>query len=355
MKPAIHQFVAGFSNGDAISNEARVWRSIFRSWGHESEIFCELKRILPELRKDTRDLATASETIRSSDIVILHLSIGSDANLAFKSMNCRKVILYHNITPPDFFRGFNEELVRHLTIGREQLALLRDVADVNLAVSKFNASEMTAAGYKNVGVIPLMLDRTNWNGPVDQRLTKRYRDGFTNILFVGRCAPNKRIEDLLFTLYYCQKYVNPETRLIHVGSFAGLERYQGLLRTKAMELRVNHFVIAGSVRPDELRAYYKAADVFLCLSEHEGFCIPLLEAMGHNIPVIAYNAGAIEETLGGAGVLVNEKRFDMIAETIQRISTDAALRNAVIKGQDNRLAAFETLDIPGMMKSALNI
>ncbi len=355
MKPAIHQIVAGYSNGDAISNEARVWRATFRAWGHASEIYCETKRILPELRSDARDLSTAPSAIGPDDIAILHLSIGSDANLVFKGLHCRKVILYHNITPPDFFRGYNEEIVRHLVTGREHLALLRDAADINLAVSKYNASEMVEAGYKDVGVIPLMVDRSHWNGPVDRRLVDRYRDGYVNIVFVGRCAPNKRIEDLLFALYYCQKYVNPQTRLIHVGSFAGLERYQGLLRTKAMELRLQNFVVAGSVRPDELRAYYQAADVFLCLSEHEGFCIPLLEAMGHKLPVIAYDAGAVAETLDGSGVLVKKKDFGIIAETVQRLATDQALRNAVIAGQNDRLTRFEQLDIPGMMKKALGL
>lgn len=355
MKPAIHQLVAGFSNGDAISNEARVWRATFRGWGHASEIYCETKRILPELRGDARDLATAAATIGPDDIAILHLSIGSDANLVFKDLRCRKAILYHNITPPDFFRGLNEEIVRHLVTGREHLALLRDTADINLAVSRFNASEMTGAGYRDVGVIPLMVDRTHWKGPSDRRLTERYRDGHVNIVFVGRCAPNKRIEDLLFTLYYSQKYVNPHTRLIHVGSFAGLERYQGLLRTKAIELRLRNLVFAGSVRADELRAYYQAADVFLCLSEHEGFCIPLLEAMGHRVPVIAYDAGAIAETLDGAGVLVRHKDFGLIAETIQRIATDTPLRNAILAGQDARLTRFEHLDIPGLMRQALGL
>jgi len=355
MKPAIHQILAGYSNGDAISNEARVWRATFRGWDHPSEIYCETKRILPELRSEARDLATAASTIGPDDIAILHLSIGSDANLLFKSLRCRKVILYHNITPPDFFRGYNEELVHQLILGRDHLAQLRDAADINLAVSRFNASELTEAGYKNVGVIPLIVDRSHWNGPTDRRLVEKYRDGFTNIVFVGRCAPNKRIEDLLFTLYYCQKYVNPRTRLIHVGSFAGLERYQGLLRTKAMELRLQHFVVAGSVRSDQLRAYYQAADVFLCLSEHEGFCIPLLEAMGHKIPVIAYDAGAIAETLDGAGVLVRDKHFDVLAETVQRVAGDAVLKQAIIAGQNERLARFEQLDIPGMMKMALGL
>jgi glycosyltransferase involved in cell wall biosynthesis len=354
MKPAIHQLVAGFSNGDAISNEARLWRAIFRGWGHPSDIFCETKRILPELRKDARDLTEAAAALGPDDIVILHLSIGSDANLVFRSLRARKVILYHNITPPDFFRGYHEEIRAQLARGREQLAALRDTAEVNLAVSRFNATELEQAGFRDVGVVPLVIDRSHWTGPADRRVIQQYRgDGMINLLFVGRLVPNKRIEDLLFTLYYCQRYTNPNTRLIHVGSPAGLERYQALLRTKAMELKLNHLVFAGSVRPDELRAYYQSADLFLCLSEHEGFCIPLLEAMGHRLPVVAFDAGAVAETLDGAGVLVREKRFDLLAELIHRLTTDPALRAAVVAGQDTRLARFEQTDIPALLRDRL--
>lgn len=353
MTRAIHQLVAGFSNGDAISNEARIWRSVFRSWGHPSEIYCEARRILPELRKDTCDLATAASTIRPEDVAILHLSIGSEANHVFRNLTCRKAIIYHNITPPQFFRGYQEEIANLLARGREEMARLAGSAEINMAVSRFNASELASAGYRNPTVIPLVLDRSNWRGDADRAVLSEYDDGCLNILFVGRCAPNKRIEDLLFTLYYCQRYVHASTRLMHVGSASGLERYQALLRTKARELKVDRFVMAGSVPPAALRGFYQAADVFLCLSEHEGFCIPLLEAMGHQLPVIAFDAGAVAETLDGAGVLFREKRFDLLAEMIHRVATDKALREGIIRGQNERLARYEGQDIPAMMKKAL--
>lgn len=353
MTQAIHQFVAGYSNGDAISNEARAWRAVFRRWGHASEIYCERKRILPELRKDTRELTDAAATIKPDDIVILHLSIGSDANLVFKHLNCRKAIVYHNITPPEFFRGYQEQIAHTLRCGREQMAALAGVARVNLADSRFNADELRDAGYENPRVLPLLLDRTNWNGPVDRRVLDDLSDGMINVLFVGRCAPNKRIEDLLFTLYYSQRYVHRQTRLIHVGSAAGIERYLALLQSKTRELQLNSVLMPGSVRGDELRAYYQAAHVFLCLSEHEGFCIPLLEAMGHDVPVIAHDAGAVAETLDGAGVLVRVKDYAVIAETVHRVATDAALRTAIIAGQRERVRRYEAQDIPAMMKDAL--
>lgn len=353
MTQAIHQFVAGYSNGDAISNEARVWRNEFRSWGRESEIYCETKRILPELQKDARDLSTAATSIGPDDIVILHLSIGSDANLVFKNLNCRKAIIYHNITPADFFLGYQEEIYHSLRKGREHLKLLRDASTINLADSQFNADELKAEGYHNPSVLPLLLDRSNWKGNVDKRIVQEFDDGYVNILFVGRCAPNKRIEDLMHTLYFCQKYIQRDTRILHVGSVSGLERYEALLQTKARELKVGHFEICGSVTSDQLRGYYKAADVFLCLSEHEGFCIPLLEAMGHGVPVIAYDAGAVAETMDGAGVLIRDKQFDVIAETVMRVATDQALKQAIVQGQHERLKRYEQQDIPGMMKQAI--
>lgn len=353
MKQAIHQLVAGYSNGDAISNEARAWRAIFRQWGHASEIYCERKRILPELRKEARDISTAAETIAPNDIVVLHLSIGSDVNRAFQQLNCRKAIVYHNITPPEFFRGYHEQIAHSLKRGRDELAALSNTCAINIAVSTFNAGELQQAGYRDPRVVPLVLDRSNWKGPVDRAIARELDDGFINILFVGRCAPNKRIEDLIFTLYFMQRYVQKKTRLIQVGSAAGLERYKALLQTKARELGVEHIVMPGSVRSDALRAYYQAAHVFLCLSEHEGFCIPLLEAMGHDVPVIAYDAGAVAETLDGAGVLLRKKHFDVIAETVHRVATDAPLRRGIIAGQRDRLQRYEAIDIPGQMKAAL--
>lgn len=351
--PAIHQFTAGYANGDAISNEARVLRAMFRSWGAPSEIFCEKKRILPELRKDARDLAEAASTVRADDAAILHLSIGSPANEVFARLPCRKIILYHNITPPDFFRGIQAEIEAHLKSGIEQIRALAGAADLNLAVSAFNARELEAMGYREVRVMPMHLDRGQWEGPLDRRVLQEFGDGKTNVLFVGRGAPNKRIEDLLFAHYYLQRYADPDARLIHVGSYAGLERYHALLRTKAVELKLRHVVFAGSVPPEALRAYYRIATLFLCMSEHEGFCIPLIEAMAHRVPVVAYAAAAVPDTMDGAGVLVREKRFDVLAELINRLARDAALRAAIVVAQDDRVRRYLNQDFEGMWRNAL--
>lgn len=349
----IHQITAGYANGDAISNEARVLRAMFRSWGAPSDIFCETRRTLPELRRDARDLAELRSAVQPGDTVILHLSIGSPANEAFAQLACRKVILYHNITPPDFFRGIQPEIESHLKRGLEQIRALRNAADINLAVSAFNARELEAMGYRDVRVMPMRLDRAQWEGPADPSVLRRFRDGRTNVLFVGRGAPNKRIEDLLLAHFFVQNYVDPDARLIHAGSFAGLERYHALLLARLAELQLRNVVFAGSIPAAALRAYYQSATVFLCLSEHEGFCIPLIEAMAHGIPVVAYAAAAVPETMDGAGILLREKRYEVLAELIGRIARDSRLRQAIVEGQNQRLARYLGQDFEGRWRSIL--
>ena len=350
---AIHQLVAGFSLGDAISNEARLLQKLFRSWGHTSEIFCERQRILPQLRGAARDAATAAQVVQPGDIVLLHLSIGSPVNDLFPQLRCRKALRYHNITPPDFFQFFSEPVARQLRAGREQVSALAGAAQVNLAVSAFNAAELRAVGYDAVSVLPLLLDLGQLRGAAAPATLTKYDDGRVNILFVGRGAPNKRLEDVLAAFHYFQRYVEPQSRLIHAGSYAGMERYGALIFTRIRELQLAHVELAGSVTQAELNTCYHSASVFLCMSEHEGFCIPLLEAMANDVPVLAYAAGAVPETLDGAGVLFKEKRFDLVAEMLGRLTRDAALRASVLAQQRARLARYEQRDLATELRTHL--
>ncbi|MBN1673858.1 MAG: glycosyltransferase [Kiritimatiellae bacterium] len=342
---AIHQFVAGFSRGDAISNEALGLRGIFRGWGAESHIYSEATRILPELRKEARDAAGYAPGCRPDDVVLLHLSIGSPVNDLFASLRCRKAILYHNVTPAAYFRLVQPEIARNLAKGREQAAQLCGAAQVVMADSAFNAGELRQLGYVDVRVLPLVLDLGLLRRGCDTETVARLQDDNVNVLFVGRCVPNKRIEDLLCAFYYFQRYVEPCSRLIHAGSYAGVERYRYRLMTFARELDLQNVLFPGSVPQTELNGYYRSAHLFLCMSEHEGFCIPLLESMVHDVPVLAYDAGAVRETLDGAGILLRDKAYDAIAELMGRLSRDRTLRSAVIEGQRRRLAAYEARDL----------
>jgi glycosyltransferase involved in cell wall biosynthesis len=340
----VHQLVAGYSKGDAISNEARRIRDLFRSRGMESEIFCELNRTLPELRKDARDVTLAASMTGPEDVIILHLSIGSAVNELFPTLPGIKVIRYHNVTPAHYFRALNDQIANQLELGRKQLASLADKAVLNMAVSEYNAGELREAGYENVHVSPLVLELKRLTDRADPEIIEKFSDGMLNILFVGRCAPNKRLEDLLHAFCYVQKYVEPRSRLIHVGSFAGTEQYLAILRAIAKELDLKNVNFVGSVPEDHLCAYYKVSDVFLCMSEHEGFGIPLLEAMQAELPVLAYASAAVPETMGGAGLVFREKLFDELAEWIVRAGRDPTLRNAILEKQRQRLQAYESYD-----------
>jgi glycosyltransferase involved in cell wall biosynthesis len=342
---AIHQLVAGFSRGDAISNEAVVMRNLFREWGYESDIFCEHKRILPELRGEAAELSEVAGRLRDEDVVLLHLSIGSPANEVFPSLKGRKAILYHNITPPEYFRLIQPATARQLAKGREQARALADVAIVNLADSQYNADELTQWGYINPQVFPLMLDFGRLTGTVDRAVYKRLHDGKRNVLFVGRCAPNKKIEDVITLFAYFQKAVEPDSRLILAGSYAGTERYQRLLLTMVRDLKLENVEFMGSIPQGELNACYRAADVFVCMSEHEGFCIPLIEALVQGVPVLAYAAAAVPETLGGAGVLFGAKRYEEMAEMMGCLMRDARLRQAVLAQQAERIREFKDLNL----------
>ncbi len=350
---AIHQFVAGFARHDAISNEANLFRNIFRQWGFSSEIFCDPANTSRDLCGDIKDIHSASSAINPEDIVLLHLSIGSIANMIFASLPCRKVILYHNITPAHYFQFTNPQIAAQLQRGREQVAMLAGEANINLAVSAFNAKELSDMGYKDVRVLPIVIDTELMQTPPTQKLVDRLRDGLLNVIFVGRCTPNKKIEDVLRTFAWLQKNITPLCRLIQIGSKAGNERYHAMLLAMCKEWQLANVTFTGSVSQADLHAYYRTADVFLCMSEHEGFCIPLIESMLYDVPIVAMQEAAVPETLDGAGIVLSERRFDVAAETIYRLKQDATLRASVIEGQRHRITRYQSRNLENELRAAL--
>jgi len=345
----IHQFVASFRDGDAISNESRVIQRLLRTWGFESEIFAETHSLPPGSRIKIFSLAETS-LIAPQDVVLLHLSTGSKVNTLFKKMKCRKAVLYHNITPPEFFRGLNEQAAMAMERGLEQMKQLAGIAEVVMADSRFNADELEKMGYHDVSVLPLILDFDAITATPDRKVLKRFDDGKINLLFVGRCAPNKRLEDALSCFYYLRNYVEPQSRFIHVGSSAGMEQYHALLMTFVRNLALTGVEMLGQVSREELMACYRSATVFISMSEHEGFCIPLIEAMAHDLPIVAYDAGAVVDTLNGAGVVCAEKNFDELAELIGMLAIDDDMRQSVIDGQRRRLADYRERDLETELK-----
>ena len=351
---AIHQFSPGHTPGDAISNEATLFRDIFRRWGYTSEIFSEDRCVQQAARKQVRDVDQYVPEASPDDVVLLHLSVGSKVNDVFKQIPGKKAILYHNMTPAHYFELVNKQIAGVLRRGRKQIEALANVADVNMADSRFNAAELEAEGYRNVEILPLVLDFSMLTDAIDARMQSKLADGRKNILFVGRCTPNKKIEDLLHVFAHYQKTIEPNSRLIHVGSHAGSERYFSLLTTTVRELELKNVMFCGSVSQPELNACYASADAFLCMSEHEGFCIPLIESMLHEIPILAHASAAVPETLGGCGILLAERRYDLAAELLNQLIQNAPLRQAVIDQQSERVERYRQRNLEAELRQHLS-
>lgn len=356
MGQAIYQLVAGYRKGDAISATARYMRDIFRSWGAKSDIYAVRKFAGNDCRGDLCELADLPGTAGPGDIAILHLSIGCEANRVFRSLRCKKVIVYHNITPAGYFEIVHPETARALDLGRRDLAALAGCAQLNLADSMYNAGELKAHGYGNVSVFPLPIDLALFPGSADAAALKRRQgpiDGHYNILFVGRFAPNKKIEDLVLALYYLSR-IEPRARLVHVGSSFGMDAYYGLVASRVKTLGLGNVLFRGAVTQKELDEAYEKAHLFLCLSEHEGFCAPLVEAMLYKLPVLALGASAVPETLSGAGIVFPPPPdFPLVAETMAEVLHNAPLREAVVKRQSERIDAIRARDVSGELRGLL--
>lgn len=343
----LHQLVAGFRLGDAISNEAVRIRDLCAAHGLDSDIRCPPKNASEDDRHLTLPVDSLPEEVKPEDTALLHLSIGSRCNAVFPTLPCRRVILYHNVTPSKYFDLLSPRIARTLADGRAQVAALRDAAHANWADSKFNATELEQMGFANVHVLPLLFDTCGpKSGPIHQGMFSRLSDPpTTNLLFVGRLAPNKRHDKLLAIFAAYIRAVDPGARLVIVGGSGEAEAYKALLMGSAYELVAKNVMFTEFLDDPKLRACYASASAFVCASDHEGFCAPLLEAMAWRIPVFAAAACAVPETMDGAGVLFSPAAApEAVAEVIGRVLGDPALKEAVLKRQDERLARFRARD-----------
>ena len=355
--PTVHQLLAGFRRGDAISNEAVRIRDLCAAHGVPCEIWCPASNISREDRGRAKELSGIAAAVRPEDVALLHLSIGSVANDVFLSLPCRRAILYHNVTPPRFFERVQPQTAAVLESG---LAAVRRLAACDADVwadSAFNAGELRAMGYRDPKVFPLLVDATFGRAVPDPAMKARLSaPPMDNILFVGRLAPNKRHDRLLRVFRAYQRNVRPESRLVVCGGAAGVETYHALLLAMADTLMLRNALFTGFATSAELAACYATASAFVCMSDHEGFCAPLLEAMAWRVPVFAVAAGAVPETLDGAGVLFDRgEDEESIAETVGRVLHDGALREAVLRRQDERLARFRARDEWAGLRAVLGL
>jgi glycosyltransferase involved in cell wall biosynthesis len=334
----VHQFLTSYSYGDAIGNEALEIRDFLRANRIESEIFT--LHFHPRYAGQVRNYLDYDRFSGPENLVIFHFSIGSPVIKKFLRLPDKKIIIYHNITPYEFFLDYHRVLAKECYKGRLELKSLADKVDLALGDSEYNRGELVAAGFKCTGVLPLVMDFAKFDPPPLPVLQELFADGKHNLLYVGRVIPNKKVEDVIKTFYLYQKYFHADSRLFIVGEYRGFERYFTALQDLVRELRVKNVHFSGHIPLAEVVSYFKLSHLYLHLSEHEGFCAPIPESFHCRIPVVAYDAGAVAETMNHGGMLVREKDLLGIAALCHEIITRPELKAALLAGQDKAVEKY---------------
>jgi glycosyltransferase involved in cell wall biosynthesis len=352
MARRVHQILATLGYGDAIGHEVLGIAQALRGAGFDSEIIVETAD--PRLEDLTVDYRDMIDEIGEDDLLIHHFSLGSRASRVAYALPARMVLVYHNITPPEYFLGVHDQLVRQCYYGRRELLAYRSRVDLALGDSEFNRQELEAAGFSRTAVLPVVPGFAHLDVVPDRRVAARYDDDWINILFVGRIVPNKRPDQLIRAFAVYKKLYNPRARLIIAGSYGGFDGYLAQLHHLIATLGVDDVHLPGQVTNEELTALYDVADVFLCASEHEGFCVPLVEAFYKQVPVIALAATAVPATLDGGGVLYESHDPRHIASIVHAVVSDVTLEDRIIAAQDAALARLRTQDFGGLIVKFVN-
>ena len=339
---AVHQLLPNFVMGDAVSCHAMDIQEVLRERGIEAHIYAPQADAYG--RHHGRPDAEYPEYMgREEDLLIFHYLIYCDNYEMYLESRNRKVLIYHNITPPEFYEEFDPVTEGFCRMGRDLLPRLAG-CDLALGDSDFNRRELVQAGFpeERTGVLPISPVFGRFAGaPLDRQLERRLSDGRLNLLFVGRVVPNKRVEDLLRLVRQYGSVVNAAVRLVVVGalnSYVYADNVLGLADQLGLDEQV---LFLGKVGDAALKTCYACSHFYLSMSEHEGFCVPLLEAFDFDLPVLAYAAGAVPETMGEAGVLFEEKDFPLLAELLDSLRRDPLKRQRITAAQRERLRRFD--------------
>jgi L-malate glycosyltransferase len=335
----VNQWVPAAHRGDAIGDSARHVRKLLHRLGHDSEIYA--LTFDDDMAAEVQPFSDTSS--RRGDLTIFHFALPSEMTSAFASLDGGRILQYHNVTPAAFFAPYDASLFRLAALGRKELATLAGSVDLALGDSEYNRRELESLGFGPTGVFPIAVDTSRITRPVRLPALETILDErFVNFLFVGRIAPNKKIEDHIRLAEYYKRYVDSHYRFIFVGRYDVVPRYYSMIRALMTDFRLlnERFIFTGPVPDEELAVYYRRAAVYISMSEHEGFCVPLLEAMAADVPIMAYAAAAVPDTLGGAGVQLETKNLEYAAELLGSLAFDDDLRAKVIAGQRRRLADF---------------
>jgi len=343
----VHQVLATLGYGDAIGHEVLGIQRVLRAAGYESDIFVEAAdHRLESMTRDYRELVDVSHP---DNLLLHHFSLASKASRTAFALPDRMALIYHNITPPEFFVGLHRSLSSECFRGRRELRAYADRCDLALGDSEFNRQDLEALGFTRTAVLPVVPDFSHLDGEADRTVADLFDDTWTNVLFVGRMVPNKRLEDVIRFFHAYHTFYNPRSRLLLVGAHGGLERYTGSLHHLTATLGNAHVHFVGPVSNEQLVGFYDVADLFLCASEHEGFCVPLVEAFYKQIPVLAYAATAVPATMDGAGVLYSDKDPSHVAALMDLVVSNMGIQEELIQGQLDAIDRLRARDFAGTL------
>lgn len=335
----VNQWVPAAHRGDAIGDSARKVRELLRRRGLHSDLFA--LTVDDDLRNDVLPFSDGAS--RSGDVTIFHYALPSPMTGAFATLEGGRVLQYHNVTPAQYFAPYDAQLFRLSVIGRRELRTLVGHVDLALGDSSYNRTELDELGFAPTGVFPVSVNLERLTlAPSRPALAKVLSDGLTNFLFVGRIAPNKCLEDHIRLAEQYKRYVDSDYRFIFVGKTDAVPAYYDTIRALMLEYQMpsDRFIFTGPLPDADLATIYRHSRAYISLSEHEGFCVPLVESMAMGVPILAYATTAVPETLGGAGLAFWPKDLEYAAELLGALAYDRDIRDAVIAGQYRRVDAF---------------
>jgi glycosyltransferase involved in cell wall biosynthesis len=334
----VSQFASDIVYGDAVSNDCLNLDRLLRRFGYRTRLFAQ--RVGPPYKGRVRDFRSYAP--EPGEVVLLHYSVWSElAQFARDEVRAPLVLVYHNVTPPEYFVGVNAQAEIDTRLGRERLPTFAGRAALALAKSAYSRAELIAAGFATAGVLPVAVDLAAVKRQPDERVLRRLADGYVNVLSVGRVVPNKRPEDVIKIFYHYHRSINPRSRLLFVGPKFIAGDYLFWLERLVERLGLDpHVEFTGQVDQRELAAYYRSAHAYVSMSEHEGFGVPLVEALACGVPVLARAAAAVPETLGGAGVLVHRACYAALAEVLDLLVRPTPLRSALVARGRERARSF---------------
>lgn len=338
----IHQILPSISYGDAVSNHAFTIRDRLRGMGFGSDIYT---RYVDARNADQVRIVTHHQVPRQ-DALLYHHSIGTEIADIVRNHKGPKCLIYHNITPASFFEPYDAERAELLENGRRELAGLSQTIPLAAGVSRFNCRELVGFGFKEPLGLSLFIHPGFWNFSVDPPTMQALQDGRTNIISVSRLSPNKR-QDQMIEIFYCFKKLVPDARLFLIGGFDPHDAYYQKIRTLIETCQLNKSVfITGKIAYPVLHAFYRCAHLFWSMSEHEGFGVPLIEAMWFDVPVLAYKSSAVPETLGDAGFMITDKTNPLaIAALSKKMIMDRRLNKTIIAAQQKRREEVSATEI----------